>query len=186
MTFEQKRADSASLSELKLDSCIWTDQPSGKTIICLGGWAEGPKRLHPAPHIKRCSCDVGPAKLARLTKHSSLSTLWRSVTTFLLFSVQIFFPQWLSYSPMSDARIPRTQKLTNEIWHTFEGWPFLPSMKSSQQSHILPIVTVAIAKQNDCFYASASIYDGFYSVRDGFTIASVSTIIATDESEMNT
>lgn len=91
-----------------------------------------------------------------------------------LFSVQIFFPGGLSYS-----------ESTNEIWHTFEGWPFLPSMKS-QQFHILPIVTVAIAKQNDGFYASASLCDGFYSVRDGFTIASVSTIIATDEPEMNT
>lgn len=40
----------------------------------------------------------------------------------------------------------------------------------SQQFHTLPIVTVAIAKQNDCFYMSASLCDGFYSVPDGFTI----------------
>ena len=69
-------------------------------------------------------------------------------------------PQWLSYSE---------SHVWCQIWHTFEGWPFLPSMKS-QQFHTLPIVTVAIAKQNDCFYASASLCDGFYHCfsNDGF------------------
>jgi hypothetical protein len=62
---------------------------------------------------------------------------------------------------------------------------FLAQREIITISHSFPMVTVVIAKQNDCFYASASLCDGFYSVHDGFTVASVPTIVATDGLKTN-